>query len=252
VGLNHLTWFTELRARGQDVMPRLKEIAARELAKRESDPDSYQLPGGLCWQLLQTFGAVPAVGDGHVLEFFPSLFPAGEFGGKKIGVEWHPFENIITWGDGIYDEMREKAFSKKPLEEDYFEKIAGEGEQEQCIAIIDSIRRDKGEVFSANLPNLGQSPNLPPEAVLEAPTMATAGGMKAIAQRPLPPGVTGTLATRLQWVETVVEAALEGSRQKFIQALVLDGWVKSIDMAAQLADELLAAQGGHLPQFAGE
>ncbi len=252
VGLNHLTWFTELRERGQDVMPRLKEIAARELTRRAAEPEAYDLPGGLCWQLLQTFGAFPAVGDGHVLEFFPSLFPTGEFGGKKIGVAWHPFERIITWGDGIYDEMREKAFSKKPLEDDYFEKIAGEGEQEQCIDIIESIRLDKGEIFSANLPNSGQAPNLPPEAVLEAPTMATAAGMKPIAQRPLPPGITGTLATRLQWVETVIEAALEGSRQKFIQALVLDGWVKSVDMAAQLADELLAAQAAHLPQFAGE
>ncbi len=249
VGLNHLTWFTELRAKGRDIMPRLKEIAAQELAKRETDPEAYDLPGGLCWQLLLTFGAFPAVGDGHVLEFFPGLFPNGEFGGKKIGVEWHPFERIITWGDGIYEQMKETAFSKEPLPPDYFETIAGEGEHEQCIDIIDSIRQDKGEVFSANLPNSGQAPNLPPEAVLEAPTMATAAGMRPIAQRPLPSGVAGTLATRLCWAETVVEAALEGSRGKFVQALVLDGWVKSIQMAQELADELLAAQAEYLPQF---
>jgi alpha-galactosidase len=252
VGLNHLTWFTEVRSKGEDMMPRLHELAREELSKRTSEPEAYALPGGLCWQLLETFGAYPAVGDGHVLEFFPSLFPNGEYGGKKIGVEWHPFENIITWGDGIYEQMREKAFSKKPLEQDYFEKIAGEGEHEQCIDIIESIRLDKGEVFSANLPNSGQAPNLPLEAVLEAPTMATAGGMKPIAQRPLPSGVMGTLATRLQWVETVVEAALEGSRQKFVQALMLDGWVRSVDMAARLAEELLAAHADYLPQFAAE
>ena len=250
VGLNHLTWFTEIRSKGEDMMPRLHELAQDELSKRAADPEAYDLPGGLCWQLLQTFGAYPAVGDGHVLEFFPSLFPNGEYGGKKIGVDWHPFEDIIAWGNRIYDQMREKAFSKKPLEDDYFAKVAGEGEHEQCIDIIESIRLDKGEVFSANLPNSDQAPNLPPQAVLEGPTMATAGGMKPIAQRPLPSGVTGTLATRLQWVETVIEAALEGSRQKFIQALVLDGWVKSIDMATQLADELLAAQAEHLPPFA--
>ncbi len=199
--------------------------------------------------MLQTFGAFPAVGDGHVLEFFPNLFPAGEFGGKKIGVEWHPFENIITWGDGIYQQMREKAFSKEPLAADYFDKIAGEGEHEQCIDIIDSIRQDKGEVFSANLPNGGQAPNLPPEAVLEGPTMATAAGMKPIAQPPLASGVAGTLASRLGWVETIVQASLEGSREKFVQALVLDGWVSSIAMAQELADELLEAHAERLPRF---
>ena len=73
--------------------------------------------------------------------------------------------------------------------------------------------------------------------------------MKALAQRPLPAGVAGTLAQRYAWVETVVEAALEGSREKFIQALALDGWVTNLDTAAKLADELLAAHATFLPQF---
>jgi alpha-galactosidase len=55
------------------------------------------------------------------------------------------------------------------------------------------------------------------------------------------------LATRYQWAETIVEAALEGSRAKFIQALVLDGYVSSLDRAAALADDLLAAQAAYLP-----
>jgi alpha-galactosidase/6-phospho-beta-glucosidase family protein len=48
------------------------------------------------------------------------------------------------------------------------------------------------------------------------------------------------------WVETVVEAALEGSREKFIQALVLDGAVSSLEMARALTDDLLAAQSEYL------
>jgi alpha-galactosidase/6-phospho-beta-glucosidase family protein len=34
-----------------------------------------------------------------------------------------------------------------------------------------------------------------------------------------------------------------------VQALILDGSVKSIEMAEQLADELLAAHAEYLPQF---
>jgi len=62
-------------------------------------------------------------------------------------------------------------------------------------------------------------------------------------------GLAGTLATRFQWVETVVDAALEGSRDKFVQALLLDGAVDSVGMAYDLADELLGAQAPYLPQF---
>jgi alpha-galactosidase len=50
-------------------------------------------------------------------------------------------------------------------------------------------------------------------------------------------------------VETIVEAALEGSRDKFIQALIIDGSVESLQMAADLADDLLAAHAPYLPQF---
>ena len=77
--------------------------------------------------------------------------------------------------------------------------------------------------------------------------MADGSGLRAIAQRPLPSALVGTLATRYMWVETVVEAALEGSRDKFVQALVLDGAAGSMEMAHALADELLAAQAEHLP-----
>lgn len=50
----------------------------------------------------------------------------------------------------------------------------------------------------------------------------------------------------IEWVETIVEAALEQSREKFVQALVLDGAVSSIDQAVALADDLLAAQSPYL------
>ena len=102
---------------------------------------------------------------------------------------------------------------------------------------------------SANLPNQGQVPNLPPDAVIECPAYADAAGLHALAQPSLPPRICGTLATRFQWVETVVEAALEGRREKFVQALVLDGSLESIDTAWELADGLLNVQRDHLPQF---
>jgi fructoselysine-6-P-deglycase FrlB-like protein len=65
------------------------------------------------------------------------------------------------------------------------------------------------------------------------------GGLRALAQPPLPTVLAGTLATRFMWAETIVEAALEGSRETFIQALVLDGAVRSLEEAAALAGGVL-------------
>jgi alpha-galactosidase/6-phospho-beta-glucosidase family protein len=85
--------------------------------------------------------------------------------------------------------------------------------------------------------------------VLETPAVVDANGIHAIVQAPLPVAAAGILATRFAWVDVVVEAALEGSRRKFVDALIMDGGVRSPDMATALADELLEAHRAYLPNF---
>jgi len=247
VGMNHITWFTEFRVDGADAMPRLQALGRerrRELAEGAADPARLN---PFSWHLLELFGAFPAVLDRHVTEFFPWLFPKGEYYGKTLGVDVYSVEETIARGDAIYAEMQAQAFAEGPLPEGYFQRLGGE--HEQVMDIIASIRTDAGRIYSVNLPNRGQVPNLPGEAIVESPAIADAGGIRPIAQPPLPPGIVGTLATRLAWVETVVDAALQGSRAQFVQALLLDGAVTSIDQAESLADALLRAQAEYLPQF---
>jgi alpha-galactosidase len=249
VGINHLTWFVEARVEGRDAMPRLQEMAARRLAPYQSSPASGEADptrdNPFSWHLLQLFGAFPAVLDRHVTEFFPQFFAEGRYYGRTLGIDAFSIERTIAGGDRIYAEMRERALSPEPLGQEYLDRIGGE--HEQVIDIIAAIRADRRTIYSANLPNTGQVPNLPAGAIVESPAVADGGGLRAIAQRPLSPGIAGTLATRFQWVETIVEAALEGSRRKFIQALVLDGAVPSLEIATRLADDLLAAQAAYLP-----
>lgn len=176
VGMNHLTWFVEVGADGADLMPKLKAIAAGKRGDTADNP--------FTWQMVELFGAFPAVLDRHITEFFPQFFgPKGSYYGKTLGVEAFSFEGTIAWGDKIFAEMREHALSDKPLGDDYFESVSGE--HEQVLDIIDSIRRDKREVYSANLPNRGQVPNLPEDAIVESPAVAGASGLRPINRPPL-------------------------------------------------------------------
>ena len=254
VGMNHLTWFTEVRVDGQDMLPRLRALARERLGQ---DPKRQHTPNPFTCELVDLFGAFPAVLDRHITEFFPHLFSReGSYYGKTLGVagsEGEPgpdtfsFEGTIAWGDRIFAEMRERALSPDPLPDTYLASVSGE--HEQVTNIIASIRQDTGEVYSANLPNRGQVPNLPADVVIECPAVADAAGLKPIVQPPLSPGLAGTLATRFQWVETIAEAALTGSRELFVQALLIDGAVPSVQAAQALADDLLQAHAAYLPQF---
>jgi alpha-galactosidase len=257
VGINHLTWFTEVRTGGHDLMPQLRQVAADKLAGFASHPDGgaphpddpfwYPEHHLFSWQLLDRFGAFPAPLDRHVTEFFPQFFREGRYFGRTLGVDAFSFERTIAEGDAIFAEMSACAFSPDPLTFDYFDRLGGE--HEQVLDIINAIRNDTGAVFSANLPNAGQVPNLPLGAVVESPAIATSAGLRPILLPPLPAVLAGALSTRFLWVETVVEAALEGSRDKFIQALVLDGAVSSMEQAIHLADELISAQSEFLPWY---
>jgi alpha-galactosidase len=263
-GMNHLTWFTEVSLRGQDALPRLHEVAAKRLAggvvPGPGDPRASLSPwdeSGLnvdypfAWQLFQCFAAFPAALDRHVTEFFPQFFRGEKsYYGRTLGVDAFPFEAVIERGDRVYREMEEHALAPGPLPADYFEGIRGE--HEQVAEIIESIRQDVGRVYSANLPNRGQVPNLPPDVIVECPAVAQGGGLRAIGLPAFDAALAGTLATHYQWAETVVDAALQGNRQKFVQALLLDGAVDSPTDAGRLADDLLKAQAEYLPQFASE
>jgi len=247
VGINHLTWFVEARLRDKDVMPRLLEIARQRTEGAAAQAEGAATDNPFSWRLCQLFGAFPAVFDRHVVEFFPQFFHDGKYLGKTMGVDTFSVEGTIEHGDKIFSEMRETALSPDPLSDGFFDQISGE--HEQAIQILRSLRSGERNVYSVNLPNAGQVPDLPTDAVLESPALTDGGRLRPLGQRPLSPAIAGTLATRLQWTETVVEAALEGSRDKFIQALIIDGWVTSLDTATQLADELLEAQAEYLPQF---
>ncbi|MBM3215036.1 hypothetical protein FJZ36_09000 [Candidatus Poribacteria bacterium] len=238
LGINHFTWFTEVRADGRDLMPKLRDMAAERFGQGGTDSP-------FSWELLHTFGAFPAVLDRHVSEFFPPLLREGAYYGKTLGVDVFRFEDTIAGGDRGYADMRERAHSKEPLGEDYFRQFGGE--HEQVIEIIACIRANRRVVFSANLPNTGQVPNLQSDAVIECPAVVDGGILRPLAQTPMSPGLAGTLATRFQWVETIVDAALKRSREKFVQALVLDGCVDTPAAAAKMADELIAAQARFLP-----
>ena len=248
-GINHLTWLYDFMMDGQDVSPRLRQVAAQRMQPAENCPpgaNPYASPcaDAFSWQLYDLFGAFPAPMDRHVTEFFPQFFREGAYFGHTLGVDVFSFEGTIADGDKGYARMQADALNPEPLQAAYFDQFSGE--HEQVLEIITAIRQDSGQTFFANLPNHGREPDLPWEAILEAPAAATAAGLQTIPQTPLPAGVAGTLATRFLWVESTVEAALERSREKFIQALVLDGAVHSMEQAAALADDLLQAQTEYL------
>ncbi len=130
---------------------------------------------------------------------------------------------ILEWGENRYQGMRAQALGEAPLDETVFDRSTGE--QEQLIAIIRSIVRDERKMFSVNVPNRGAVPGLPDDAALEIPGVATARGLRPVAVPDLSAPLTAILARRLTSVYLAVEAAMTGSRDLAVEAMIADGAV---------------------------
>jgi len=236
IGVNHLTWFTELRYQGQDAWPLVRQKMAEKPDVVAQNP--------LSWDLFQVFGAFPAVFDVHVTEFFPGWHGEGDYYGQTLGVDHHSFEAIIERDERIFQRMADKAYGHVPLTEE--DEI---GEYSQLLEILHAVWDDANCFYSANLPNAGQASNLPLGAVLEATTLVNGSGFHPLSFGELPPGISAILQRVIGVQELTVAAALSGDRQLVVQAMLADGNVLTREQAEALTDALLEAQREWLPNF---
>jgi alpha-galactosidase len=134
-----------------------------------------------------------------------------------------------------------------PLDEWVFER--GEGEHEQLLDILRSIENDQRRIFSVNLPNQGAVPNLPADAVLELPAVATAGGLRPLQILDFPDTLAAIINRKLAATRLTVAAALNGDRKLLVEALLADGAVTDPGIALEMGNELLETHRQYLPNF---
>lgn len=261
-GLNHLTFLTRLRLDGADAVPLIQarlDAQEAELAERLAAKERWEniVPEGetprwwddpFSWGLFRAHSVFPCAMDRHAVEFYPELFPGGAYHGGTLGRDAFPIDERIALGDTWYDEMVAIANSADPLPRAYYENVPGESEQ--LLEIMQSLMQDRREVFSVNMPNEGTAPALPAHAVIECNAAALGGGMVPLRADPLPDALNEKLRAKIEAIELTVDAAVGGSRDAMVAALIADGTLTDTQEAARLADALLAGHAEHLPQFA--
>jgi len=256
-GLNHFTWFQALHDRntGEDLYPRLRERerAAHWLAEWDEI--------ALSRILFRVFGLFPSPGANHIGEY---LRWAEEFLGSSVlqffydPVDGHPWDtgNVPTW---IYnlDEQPTNVplFPDKPLPRikptRELRTQALEPSGELAIPILEGVLcGEKRTLDAVNVRNDGFIPGLPADAVVEVPAEADAGGLRPASMAPLPTGVLAMLHPQTSINKLLVEAYAEGSRNKLLQAVLLEPTCHSYRSAVNMINEMCALQKDILPPMA--
>jgi 6-phospho-beta-glucosidase len=128
-------------------------------------------------------------------------------------------------------------------------KRGGGGYSEVAWGVIDAIYKDRDATIIINVPNRGAVPGLPGDAVLEIPCLVNASGIHPLNVPAVPSSVWGLIAAVKNYEQLAVEAAVTGSRQTALLALMAHPLVGDYEVAGPLLDEMLAANRAYLPQF---
>jgi len=227
-GINHFTWFLSITQGGEDLYPLLREKS------RQCAPD--YLP--LSRRMLDVFGLFPSPSDDHIGEYLPYAWEA-------TGLEGYNF--------AAADRDREKQWAvnvRLADGDEYIHEYAKHRSGEKAFDVIRATLANTNELLLAvNIPNCGCIPNLPADAVVEVPAAVGASGIVGQRIGELPQGIAALCNTQVAVQKLVVEAAVTGSRQVALQAMLADPVIQSADAATQCLDELLRVHAAHLPQF---
>ncbi|MDX1577944.1 MAG: alpha-galactosidase [Gemmatimonadota bacterium] len=255
-GLNHFTWFTAIRDREteEDLYPELRERERR--AHWLSAWDEIALSR----TLFRTFGLYPSPGANHIAEYIG--WAKGFLASSPLQFFYDPAEvdpwredRIPPWIYNLEEHPGDVALDHpvgegrlRPSERSAADPAAPKPSGELAIPLIEGLSCGAERWLDAvDVPNRSYIAGLPEGAVVEVPAVAGEEGFAPVETRPLPEGILALLRPQISINRLLCEAFEEGSRDKLLQALLLDPTTPSYRNAVHLIDEMFELQADVLP-----
>jgi len=236
-GVNHQAWFLQLEHEGQDLYPRLLELAHGD------EPFAATVRA----DVLRRLGCYPTESSKHNAEYVPWYLPWPEQV-ERYDLPVNPFEQRRRDNGQWFAEAEQIASGQAaiPLEE------IPSGEY--APRIIRAIVTDEPDEVYVNVPNAADwVPGLPSWGAVEVPARVSAAGVEPKVVPGLPPQCAAVNRRYLDVCDLAVRAVVTGQRDHVHHAALLDPNTSASlppDRIAALVDELLDRHQelGYLPE----
>lgn len=243
-GINHQTWYIQVKYKGQDMTGKLLEAF-------EKHP-IYSRTEKVRIDILRRFGYFSTESNGHFSEYVPWY--------RKRPDEIKDWIDLSAWFNGetggylrICTESRnwfETDFPnwlKKPLE--YTPEQVSLEHGAHIIEALETGRIYRGHF---NIVNNGTINNLPNDCIVEVPGYVDYNGISIPKVGDLPLGCAAICNASISVQRLSVKAAVSGNDLLLRQAMLMDplvGAVCNTKEVWQMVDEMLVAEAKWLPQY---
>ncbi len=249
-GINHMAFFLKFEHRQKDgsfvdLYPALQQGYADG---RFPKPSHWNLrcPNKVRYEMLKRLGFFVTESSEHFAEYTPYFIKDGrEDLIEKFGIPLDEYpkrcvEQIARW------KKESDAFKEA-------EKIEVKASHEYASSIVNSVWTGEPSVIYGNQRNNGCITSLPVDCAAEVPCLVDDRGIQPTFVGELPPQLTALIRTNINVQELTVRALMTENREHIYHAAMMDPHTAAeldLQQIWDLTDDLLAAHGDWLPDFA--
>ncbi|MCX5518739.1 alpha-glucosidase/alpha-galactosidase [Kaistia defluvii] len=248
-GINHMAFYLKFEHRQADGSYRdlYPDLVRGYREGRAPKPGwNPRCPNKVRYEMLTRLGYFVTESSEHFAEYTPYFIKEGRedlietFG---IPLDEYPkrcIEQIARW---------------KSQAEEYrtADRIEVSQSKEYASEIINSVWTGEPSVIYGNVRNNGCITSLPADCAAEVPCLVDASGIQPTYIGELPPQLTALMRTNINVQELTVKALLTENREHIYHAAMMDPHTAAeldLDQIWHLVDDLLAAHGEWLPEWA--
>ncbi|MDR1100005.1 MAG: alpha-glucosidase/alpha-galactosidase [Treponema sp.] len=249
LGINHFTWINKASWKDIDIFPYYKKFveayaesgfrgagAATTFAAGSAGPSSaeeadeaerrkyFSSAERVKMDLFRRYGLIAAAGDRHLAEFCP---PSWYLRSPELAESWGFALTPVSWRV----KNRDKLIRQAKAYRDGTETMNLVESGEEGIRIIKALLGLGNMITNVNMPNHGQMPDLPFDAVVETNAAISRDSIRPLASEGLPVDIRALVTPHLLAQEGIVEAVFEQDMEKAFRVFSHDPAVQTLPLS---------------------
>lgn len=243
-GLNHFGWFTNVYVDGVDRLPELREHVLKcgylsEMPDEQHSDDSWT----------KTY-----LNAKYLTEMFPDYLPntymqyylLSDYVVKKSNPDYTRANEVMDGREKIlFDAIN--LYKETGKYDTAAFKVGVHGSF--IIDVAEALTKEARGRYLLIVENNGSIPNLPNDAMVEIPCYISERGIEPVRVGKIPTFYKGLIEQQLASEKLVVEAAIENSYEKALQAFAMNKTIKSSFQAKTILDEMIEVNKEYWPEL---
>lgn len=243
-GLNHFGWFTNIYdEEGNDLVPEIKKITSERgflPADAEQRDQSWLDTYAMVEDMLKDF---PDYLPNTYLQYY--LYP--EYKLKKLDPDYTRANEVMNGREKrVFEECRRITANGTAKDSSV---VHNDAHGDMIIEVAESIAHNRHRYFIVMVENNGLIENLPDDAMVEVTATLGINGARAYGVGKIETFYKGLIENQYAYERLTVEACLEGSYNKALQALTLNRTIVDAKKARKVLDALIEANKGYWPEL---